>query len=389
MGIYVEYLKIFRGVHVKKIPIALLVAILILLSSCSTIKTEFVRSKLGLSRAQLKELKETMDPDTQLSDASAVAVYMMNTYMNQDGTFKGQAEPTLSGVRETRTIELTNCTLWVAYPKKWKAESSEKLPIVFYTHGGGYYTGSYLTYQSFVGQFADRLNAVVFFVDYRLAPENKFPAGVEDVWEAYCYMLEHAGEYGGDASKVVVAGDSAGANFAAGLSIRLKENNLKQPSCVVLMYPSLTVEGDIKPSHLLFGGFDGRKVMLNNRLMSQIISDYLETPEDAYEPYASPLLMLEGTLEIDNWENEYAQCAVELDENGTYVLADHLIQVAGADSLSDDGIMYHAMLTLLGTNSTLHTYKNTIHGFVQFYQLIPEGEAALKEACNYIKDHWK
>lgn len=373
----------------KKIHVIILVAIVALLSSCSTIKTEFVRSKMGMSRAELKEFKKTMDPDTELTDASAVAVYMMNKYMNQDGTFKGQAGPELSGVRETKNIELTNCTLWVAYPKKWKTENAETLPVLFYAHGGGYYSGSYLTYQSFVGEFADRLNAVVFFVDYRLAPENKFPAGVEDVWEAYCYMLEHAGEYGGDASKVAIAGDSAGANFATGLSIRLKENNMGQPSCVVLMYPSLTVEEDIKASHLLFGGFDGRKVMLSGRLMTQIIDDYLEGPEDAYEPYASPLLMLQGTLAIDGWENEYAKCAVELDEDGTYVLADHLIQVAGADSLRDDGIMYHAMLTTLGTNSTLHTYKNTIHGFVQFYQLIQEGEDALKEACNYIKDHWK
>ena len=373
----------------KKIHVIILIVIVVLLSSCSTIKTEFVRSKMGMSRAELKEFKKTMDPDTELTDASAVAVYMMNKYMNQDGTFKGQAGPELSGARETKTIEITNCTLWVAYPKKWKVENAETLPILFYAHGGGYYSGSYLTYQSFVGEFADRLNAVVFFVDYRLAPENKFPAGVEDVWEAYCYMLEHAGEYGGDASKVAIAGDSAGANFAAGLSIRLKENNMEQPSCVVLMYPSLTVEEDIKASHLLFGGFDGRKVMLSGRLMTQIIDDYLEDPEDAYEPYASPLLMLQGTLAIDGWENEYAKCAVELDEDGTYVLADHLIQVAGADSLRDDGIMYHAMLTTLGTNSTLHTYKNTIHGFMQFYQLIQEGEDALKEACNYIKDHWK
>ena len=373
----------------KKTPIILLTAILVLFSSCSTIKTEFVRSKMGLSRAELKELKETMDPDTKLTDASAVAVYMMNKYMNQDGTFKGQPSPELYGDRETRTIELTNCTLWVSYPKKWNAESSETLPILFYAHGGGYYSGSYLTYQSLVGELSDRLNAVVFFPDYRLAPENKFPAGVEDVWEAYCYMLEHAGEYGGDTSKVAIAGDSAGANFATGLSIRLKENDMEQPSCVVLMYPSLTVEEDIKASHLLFGGFDGRKVMLGSRLMTQIIDDYLENPEDAFEPYASPLLMLQGTLKIDGWENEYAKCAVEVDEDGSYVLADHLIQVAGADSLRDDGIMYHAMLTTLGTNSTLHTYKNTIHGFVQFYQLIPEGEEALKEACNYIKDHWK
>jgi acetyl esterase len=375
---------------VKKVPAIILTTLIILfLASCSTIKTEFVRSKMGLSRAELKELKETMDPDTQLSDASAVALYMMNTYMNQDGTFKGQAGPELYGDRETKTVELTNCTLWVVYPKKEKAEGSSLLPVVFYTHGGGYYTGSYLTYQTLIGEFADRLNAAVFFVDYRLAPENKFPAGVEDVWEAYRYLLEHADEYGADASKVALAGDSAGANFAAGLAIRLKENGLEQPSCVVLMYPSLTVEGEIKASHLLFGGFDGRKAMLSGRLMSQILSDYLESPEDAYEPYASPLLMLQGTLKIDNWENEYAQCAVEVEEDGTYVLADHLIQVAGADTLRDDGLMYHAILTTLGTKSTLHTYKNTIHGFVQFYQLIQEGEDALKEACSYIKDHWK
>ncbi len=376
-----------KKAHITQIFI--LIAMVVLLSSCSTIKVEFVRSKMGLSRAELKELKKTMDPDTELSDSSAVAVYMMNTYMNQDGTFKGQPEPVLSEKRETRTIELTNCTLWVAYPKKGNSEKTEKLPVLFYAHGGGYYSGSYLTYQSFMGEFADRLKAVVFFVDYRLAPENKFPAGVEDVWEAYCYMLEHASQYGGDASKVAIAGDSAGANFAAGLAIRLKENDMEQPSCVVLMYPSLTVEGDIKASHLLFGGFDGRKVMLGSRLMSKILDDYLESPEDAYEPYASPLLMLQGTLAIEDWENKYAKCAVELDKDGIYQLADHLIQVAGADSLRDDGVMYHAMLTTLGTASTLHNYKNTIHGFVQFYQLISEGEAALKEACNYIKDHWK
>ncbi len=376
-----------KKVHVSQLIFFL--AMLVLFSSCSTIKTEFVRSKLGLSKAEVKELQKTMDPDTQLSEASALAIYMMNKYMNQDGTFKGQPDPVLSGERETRTIELTNCTLWVAYPNNWKTGESEHLPILFYTHGGGYYSGSYLTYQSFMGEFADRLNCVVFFVDYRLAPENKFPAGVEDVWEAYCYMLQHAGEYGGDVSRIAIAGDSAGANFAAGLSIRLKENALEQPSCVVLMYPSLTVEGNIKASHLLFGGFDGRKVMLSGRLMSQILADYLESPEDAYKPYASPLLMLQGTVKIDKWENEYAQVAVDLDEDGTYVLADHLIQVAGADTLRDDGIMYHALLTTLGTNSTLHNYKNTIHGFVQFYQLIQEGENALKEACSYIKEHWK
>lgn len=373
----------------KKVLIITLAIIVVLLSSCSTIKKEFIRTKLGVSREEVIELQQTMDPDTELSEESALALYMMNKYMNADGTFKGQPEPELKGDRVTITVQLTNCNLWIAYPKQWNEDSSEALPVLFYTHGGAYNSGKYLTYQSFVGELSDRLNAIVFFADYRLAPENKFPAGVDDVWEAYCYMLEHAFEYGADASKVAIAGDSSGANFATGISIRLKENGMRQPSCVVLMYPSLTVKGEIKASHLLFGGFDGRKVMLSGPLMAQVLDDYLEKPEDAYEPYASPLLMLQGTLKIENWENEYEKAAVELDEDGTFILADHLIQVAGADTLRDDGIMYHALLSMLGTNSTLHNYKNTIHGFVQFYQLIPEGEKALKEACSYIKDHWK
>ncbi len=373
----------------KRVLVIALTLIAVLLSSCSTIKTEFIRSKLGVSKEEVKQLQQTMDPDTKLSEASALALYMMNKYMNSDGTFKGQPEPMLKEDRVAISVELTNCTLWIAYPKKWNENSAELLPILFYTHGGAYNSGNYLTYQSFVGELADRLNSVVFFTDYRLAPENKFPAGVDDVWDAYCYMLEHASEYGADSSKVAIAGDSSGGNFATGISIRLKENDMSQPSCVVLMYPSLTVKGEIKASHLLFGGFDGRKVMLSGKLMTQVIDDYLEDPEDAYKPYASPLLMLQGTLKIDNWENEYAKAAVEVDEDGTYVLADHLIQVAGADTLRDDGIMYHALLTTLGTNSTLHTYKSTIHGFVQFYQLIPEGEEALKEVCSYIKERWK
>ncbi len=373
----------------KRVLVIALTLIAVLLSSCSTIKTEFIRSKLGVSKEEVKQLQQTMDPDTKLSEASALALYVMNKYMNSDGTFKGQPEPVLKEDRVAISVELTNCTLWIAYPKKWNENSAELLPILFYTHGGAYNSGNYLTYQSFVGELADRLNSVVFFTDYRLAPENKFPAGVDDVWDAYCYMLEHASEYGADSSKVAIAGDSSGGNFATGISIRLKENDMSQPSCVVLMYPSLTVKGEIKASHLLFGGFDGRKVMLSGKLMTQVIDDYLEDPEDAYKPYASPLLMLQGTLKIDNWENEYAKAAVEVDEDGTYVLADHLIQVAGADTLRDDGIMYHALLTTLGTNSTLHTYKSTIHGFVQFYQLIPEGEEALKEVCSYIKERWK
>lgn len=101
----------------KRVLVIALTLIAVLLSSCSTIKTEFVRSKLGVSKEEVKQLQQTMDPDTKLSEASALALYVMNKYMNSDGTFKGQPESVLKEDRVAISVELTHCTLWIAYPK--------------------------------------------------------------------------------------------------------------------------------------------------------------------------------------------------------------------------------------------------------------------------------
>ncbi len=363
--------------------ILLLITSALLLQSCTTIKNEIIRNKLGLTRAELEELKTTADPDVVLSDGSAMMVWVMNKYAGDNGTFAFETDPPIKGDRKVESVSLTSSTLWISYPKDYNGE--DILPVIFFTHGGAYTSSSYTTYQTLLGIFADRTNCIVFTDDYSLAPEHKYPSAVNDVWEAYLFLLEHGEEYNADSTRTVLMGDSAGGNFAAGLAIRAKEENVLQPLGVVLFYPSLSVYPVLLPSHLLFGGFDGRMTMIGRSVMENTIMGYLENIEDGLKPYASPLLMLQGALDTLNVPNQYAECAVVTDEDGTYVLPDHLIIVPEADSLRDEGVSYHASLTALGTNSKLSVYKGAVHGFLQLYQILDDGWKGIKEASEFIK----
>ena len=366
--------------------ILLLLSILLLITSCTSIKNEIIRIKIGATREELKEYKETADPNVVLSDGSALMVYAMNKWANPDGTFGQKTDYPLNGDRVVESVMLSKSKLWIAYPKSYNGK--DILPVIFYTHGGSYTSSDYPTYQTLVSVFSDKTNSIIVFPDYSLAPEHKFPAGVEDVWEAYNYLLENGESFNANTDKIALMGDSAGGNFAAGLAISAKEEGKKLPGCVVLMYPNLSLYPNMLPSHILFGGFDGRKTMISSRVMAKTITDYLEKEEDAFLPYASPLLMLEGALNLGSVSNIFSSCAVELDEDNTFVLPDHLIIVAEADSLRDEGIMYHGALTALGTNSTLSVYKGTVHAFVQLYQLLNEGKKAINEASKYINNHF-
>ncbi len=367
----------------KTILIFLLV--LTLLSSCTSIKNEIIRSKLSLSREELEELKKTSDPNVTLSDGSALILYAMNKYASEDGTFTQSGEPELLPDRKTISIPLSSSTLWVSYPKNYN--EGDILPVIFFTHGGGYTMSSYRTYEKILAVLSDNTGCIVFAPDYPLSPEHKFPEAVESVWEAYEYLLENGKEYHADTSRIVLLGDSAGGNFASGLAIRAKEEGVTEPEGVVLLYPNLCVYPVLLPSHVLFGGFDGRMTMIGRKVMENTYTSYLENMEDGLKPYASPLLMLEGALDTLSVPNLYSECAVETDENGEYILPDHLIIVAEADSLRDEGIMYHALLTDLGTKSTLNVYKGAIHGFFQLYEILDDGKRAIKEVSSFILEH--
>jgi acetyl esterase len=111
------------------------------------------------------------------------------------------------------------------------------LPLLLWFHGGGWVTGNLDTHDSVCRRLCEATGAVVVSVDYRLAPENKFPAALDDCAAAYEWALQHADEVGADRARVAIGGDSAGGNLAAVVSLVAKERSLPQPKLQLLVYP--------------------------------------------------------------------------------------------------------------------------------------------------------
>ena len=160
----------------------------------------------------------------------------------------------------------------------------ENLPVLIYYHGGGWVAGSVDTVENVCRALADRARHVVINVDYRLAPEYKFPAGLEDCYAALRWASKHAREWGGDPGRLVVAGDSAGGNFATVCCLLAHERGGPSISHQVLIYPGVDMSG----RHLEDMGVDlGERGRLLSRFMASV---YVDRPEMLLDPRCSPWL---------------------------------------------------------------------------------------------------
>jgi len=230
------------------------------------------------------------------------------------------------------------------------AGEAGKRPAIVYFHGGGWVVGGIDTYDNVTRYLAAECSCAVVSVDYRLAPEYPFPSAVEDAYAALGWVSAHAEAIGVDPLRISVAGDSAGGNLAAVVSLLSRDR--KGPPIVrqALIYPVTNLSSLDTASYNQFAeGF-----FLTREGMEWFRSHYLPKKEDWGDPYASPLL---------------AQ------DHGN--LPPALIITAQFDPLRDEGEAYAEKLRQAKVPVKLYRYDGMIHGFVSFPEIFRQARDAL------------
>ena len=224
-----------------------------------------------------------------------------------------------------------------------------RLPALVYFHGGGWVIGDLETHDVLCRQITAEAGITVVSVDYRLAPEHKFPASADDAWTATKWVAAHAGELGVDPAKLAVGGDSAGGNLAAVVALQARDAGGPKISLQVLLYPVTDVGAETQSYRDLADGY-----LLTREGMRWFIAHYLAKPQDAEDWRASPARAKSLTG-----------------------VAPALVITAGYDPLRDEGDAYAQKLRAAGVNVDHVSYGGMIHGFIPMGKLIDTGNRAV------------
>jgi acetyl esterase len=220
------------------------------------------------------------------------------------------------------------------------------LPLIVWFHGGGWVTGNLDTHDQVCRLLCDDVGAVVMSVDYRLAPEAKFPAAAEDCIAAYEWALAHGAELGADGRRVAIAGDSAGGNLAAVVALLARERGLPQPALQLLVYPVTDYEFE---SMSMIDNASG--YFLEAESMRWFWGHYASTTDDFADWRFSPMRADDVTG-----------------------LAPAVVITAEFDPLRDQGEAYGRRLRDAGVPCEIMRADGLIHGFFGMHDFMPPGK---------------
>ena len=231
------------------------------------------------------------------------------------------------------------------------------LPILVYFHGGGWVLGDLDTHDGTCRSLAKLIDGIVISVDYRLAPEHKFPVALDDCYAAALWAVENAASIGGDPRRVAVGGDSAGGNLSACVALKSRDEGKPRLVHQLLVYPVTDARLDTASYRDNAEGY-----FLSRADMEWFWNHYLDKPEDGANPYASPLR--------------------STDLRG---LPSATIITAEFDPLRDEGESYGKKLKDAGVPVEVKRYDGVIHGFFSMGDVLAKGKVAMQHAADALK----
>ncbi|MGI9332285.1 MAG: alpha/beta hydrolase, partial [Gammaproteobacteria bacterium] len=237
-------------------------------------------------------------------------------------------------------------------------DATQALPVLVYFHGGGWVIGDLDSHDAIARALANAAGHCVVSVHYRLAPEARYPAAVDDAYAATAWVSEHAAELGVDARRLSVAGDSAGGNLATVVCLLARDRSTFDIRSQTLTYPVTDYNFDTDSYRVNGTGECG----LGEAEMRWFWDHYLATPERGLEIQASPL-----------------RCE---DLSG---LPPALVITAQYDPLRDEAEAYAGRLRDAGVLTTLTRYPGVVHGFLGQAAWVPEGRQAIAQIGDALR----
>ena len=234
-------------------------------------------------------------------------------------------------------------------------DSAAKLPVLLYLHGGGFTVGGLETHDSLCRQLALRSGVAVVALDYRLAPEHRFPAAVDDCWGALQWLAQHGATLGLDPTRLAIGGDSAGGTLAAVLALMARDASLPL-ALQVLITPGTTAHADTASHTRYAEGF-----LLDKAGIAWFFDQYID--------------------HADRTDWRFAPLLAE-DHAG---LAPAWIGLAECDPLVDEGVAYADALRMAGGEVVLELYKGVTHDFIKLGRAIPEAALAQQAIAEALR----
>ena len=282
----------------------------------------------------------TIDPQAQADLESTAGLPPVHELSPEEARASSErAAPILAGppaaVERVEEVELGGVR------GRLYAPAGSNLPVVAWFHGGGWVVGSLDTHDSLCRRLAADSGAAVVAVDYRLAPEHRYPAAVDDAWTATTWLARSADRLGLDPARLAVGGDSAGGNLAAVVALRARDEGLHL-ALQLLVYPVTDHDLDSGSYVSNATGFG-----LTRQAMAWYWDHYCPALERRAEPWASPLRApsLAG-------------------------VAPAFVATCELDPLFDEGEAYARRLEADGVRVTLSRYEGMIHGFARMFAVI-------------------